>query len=124
MVAPKNNEWGSDYWLARCLEGKQIILEPVTDDENIEFPIGSMVIKGEYLTLAAQQKRKTWYVYRDYSAGAIVYHFTNLVVGTNIKLHTISNKNRSHVRYLLPHLEHERLMDTIGSRDDPDGLLE
>ena len=63
MVAPKNNEWGSDYWLARCLEGKQTILEPVTDDENIEFPTGLMVIKGEYLTLATQQKWKGGYVY-------------------------------------------------------------
>jgi len=54
VVAPKNNEWGSDYWLARCLEGKQNLLEPSTDDENIEFPTGSMVIKGEYLTLATQ----------------------------------------------------------------------
>ena len=43
---PKNNEWGSNYWLARCLEGKQTILEPVTDDENIEFPTGLMIIKG------------------------------------------------------------------------------
>ena len=124
MVAPKNNEWGSDYWLARCLEGRQTILEPVTDDENIEFPTGSMVIKGEYLTLATQQKRKTGYVYQDYREGAIVYHFTNLVVGTNIKLRTHSNKDRSYGRYFLPHLEHERLMDTIGSRDDLDGLLE
>ena len=123
MVAPKNNEWGSDYWLARCLEGKQTLLEPVTDDENIEFPTGSMVIKGEYLTLAAQQKRKGGYVYQDYRPGAIVYHFTNLVFGINIKLYTLGHKNRSHVRYLLPHIEHEILMDTIGTRDDPDGLL-
>ena len=47
MVAPKNNEWGSDYWLAHLLEGKQTTLEPVTYDENIEFPTVSMVIKGE-----------------------------------------------------------------------------
>ena len=47
VVAPKNNEWGFDYWLAHCLEGKQNLLEPVIDDENIEFPTGSMVIKGE-----------------------------------------------------------------------------
>ena len=52
-----------------------------------------------------------------------VYHFTNLVVAINIKLRTLGHKNRSHVRYLLPHIEHERLMDTIGTRDDPDGLL-
>ena len=82
-----------------------------------------MVIKGEYLTLVAQQKMKGRYVYQDYRPGAIVYHFTNLLVGINIKLCTLSNKNRSHVRYLLPHLENERLMETIGKRDDPDGLL-
>ena len=58
MVAPKNNEWGFDYWLARCLEGKQTILEPITNDENIEFQTSSMVIEGEYLTLAVQEKRK------------------------------------------------------------------
>ena len=63
LVAPKNNEWSSYYWLARCLEGKQTILKPVIDDENIEFPTGSMVIKREYLTLAMQQKRKGGYVY-------------------------------------------------------------
>ena len=123
MVAPKNNEWGSDYWLARCLEGKQTLLEPVTDDENIEFPTSSMVIKGEYLTLVAQQKRNGGYVYQDSRPGAIVYHFTNIVVGTNINICTLAHKNRSHVRYLLPHIEHETLMDTIGTRDVTDGLL-
>ena len=54
MVAPKNNELGSDYWLAHFLEGKQTILKPIIDDENIEFPIDLIVIKGEYLTVAAQ----------------------------------------------------------------------
>ena len=57
MVAPENNEWGSNYWLAHCLEGKQNLLELVTDDENIEFPTGSMVIKGVYLTVEEQHKR-------------------------------------------------------------------
>ena len=60
MVAPKNNAWGSDYWLARCLDGKQTLLEPVIDDEDNEFPVGSMVIKGEYLTLATQHKKEGW----------------------------------------------------------------
>ena len=97
MVTPKNNEWGSDYWLEHFLEGKQTLLEHVTVDENIEFPTGMIVIKGEYLTLVAQQKGKGGYVYQDYRPGAIVYHFTNLVVGINIKLHTLGHKNKSHV---------------------------
>ena len=54
------------------LRGEQNILKPVTDDENIEFPSGSMVIKGEYLTLEAHHKRKGGYVYQDYRPGAIV----------------------------------------------------
>ena len=66
MVSTKTNECGSDYWQARCFEGKQTILEPVTDDENIEFPTSSMVIKWEYLTLAMQEERKGGYVYQDY----------------------------------------------------------
>ena len=73
MVAPKNNAWGSDYWLERCLDGKQTLLEPVIDDEDNEFPVGSMVIKGEYLTLATQQKNKGGHVYQDYKPRAIVY---------------------------------------------------
>ena len=63
MVAPKNNARGSNYWLTRFLDGKQTLLEPVIDDEDNKFPVGSMVIKGEYLTLATQQKKKDDYVY-------------------------------------------------------------
>ena len=59
-----------------------------------------MVIKGEYLTLVAQHKRKGGYVYQDYRPGAIVYHFTNLVVGKNIKLRTLSN-NMYNIFYLI-----------------------
>ena len=61
MVALKNNAWGSNCWLAHCLDGKQTLLEPVIDDEDNEFLIGSMVIKGEYLTLDTQKKRMIMY---------------------------------------------------------------
>ena len=78
MVFPKNNEWGSEYWLERFLEGKQTILEPVTDDKNIEFPTGSMVIKGEYLTLAAQQKMKREFLPYRTNMGEIFGQFLKL----------------------------------------------
>ena len=90
MVAPKNNAWGSDYWLALFSYGKQILLKLVIDDENNEFSMGSMVIKSEYLKLATQQKKKDGYAYQDYKPRVVVYHFTNLIVGTNIKLRTLS----------------------------------
>ena len=63
-----------------------------------------MVIKGEYLTLATQQKKKDGYVYQDYKPGDVVYHFTNLIVDTNIKLRTLSKKigHRYDISYLTP----------------------
>ena len=101
MVSPKNNAWGSNYWLARCLDGKQTLLEPVIDDEDNEFLMGSTVIKGEYLTLATQQKKEDSYVYQDYKLGSIIYHFTNLIVSTNIKLHTLKQiRHKYNTSYL------------------------
>ena len=43
----------------------------------------SMVAKGEYLTHDNNARKKGGYVYRDYKPGASVYHFTNLIIGTN-----------------------------------------
>lgn len=58
MVAPKDNEWGGDYWLARCIEGKETLNATITDDENNQFPVGSMVVKGEYLTEEKNTRKK------------------------------------------------------------------
>ena len=57
VVAPKDNEWGTNYWLTRCIEGKQTLITSLTDDEGIEFPIGLMVFKGEYLTLDGKSRK-------------------------------------------------------------------
>ena len=72
VVAPKDNEWGTDYWLARCIEGKQTIITSLTDSEGIEFPIGSMVVKGEYLTLDGKSRKTSGYVFMDYQTGSMV----------------------------------------------------
>jgi hypothetical protein len=50
VVSPRGNEWGIDYWLAHFLEGEKTLMRSVTYFEGIEFSIGLMVIKGEYLT--------------------------------------------------------------------------
>ena len=82
MVASKYSEWGGDYWLACCIEGKKTFNMSMTDDENNHFPIKSMVVKGEYLTHDNNARKKGGY--RDYKPGASVYHFTNLIIGTNL----------------------------------------
>ena len=51
VVSLKDNEWGTNYWLARCIRCKQILNRSLIHDEGNEFHIGSMVVEGEYLTL-------------------------------------------------------------------------
>jgi hypothetical protein len=50
VVSPRANEWGTNYWLACFLEGNNTLMRLVTDSKGIEFLIGSMVTKGEYMT--------------------------------------------------------------------------
>jgi hypothetical protein len=59
--------------------------------------IGSMVIKGEYLTQDERTQKKGGYVFQYYRPGEVVYHFMNLVVGTNLQLQTMPSKNSSKV---------------------------
>ena len=94
------------------------------DDEGNEFPIGSMVVEGEHLTLDGKSRRTSGHVFMDYRLGSVVYHFTNLIFGTNIHLQTTSMKKSTKVRYFLPHSKHERLMEEISNREDPAGYIE
>ena len=83
-----------------------------------------MVIKGEYLTLDERTWKKKGYVFEDYKPCHFVYHYTNLIIGTNIQLQTMPSKNSSKVWYFLPYSKHEKLMETISIKSDLNGLLE
>jgi len=98
VVSVKGNERGSDYWLTRCSEGKETLNISRTDDENNHFPEGSMVVKGEYLTQDKKTRNKGGYVFRDYKSSASVYRFTNLIIGINLQLRTMTRRNSSRVR--------------------------
>ena len=94
MVSLRGNEWHNDYWLTCCLDGKQTLIVSLSDSEGNDFPIGSMVIKGEYLKQVAHARKTKGYVFEDYRLG-LVYHYTNLVIGTNLQLQTMPRTNSS-----------------------------
>jgi hypothetical protein len=48
--------------------------------------IGSMIIKGEYIKRDERKWKKGGYVFQYYRPGEVIYHFMNLVVGTNLQL--------------------------------------
>ena len=99
--------------MERCIQGKQILNGSLIDDEGNGFPIGWIVVKGECLTLDGKSRRTIGYVFEDYIPGSVVSHFTNLVVSMNIHIQKMSTKNSTKVRYFLPHLENERLLEEI-----------
>ena len=47
VVSLKDSECGEDYWFVHCIEGKQTLNISMTGDENNQFTIWSMVVKGE-----------------------------------------------------------------------------
>ena len=85
--------------------------------------LGRWFIKGEYLTHVSHTQKKKGYVFEDYRPGQIVYHYTKLVIGTNLQLQTMPNKNSSRSLYLFPYSDHKRIKDTVAIRGDPDGLV-
>ena len=86
------------------------------DDEGNEFPIGPMVVEGEYLTLDWKSRITSGHVFMDYRPGSVVYHFTNFIVGMKIHLQTMSNKNSTKVCYFLTHSKNKILMEAISNR--------
>ena len=103
VVSSKYNEWGTDYWLERCIRGKKILNGSLINDEGNEFTIGSMVVEGEYITLDGKSRRTIGHVFMDYRPGSLFYHFTNFIVGKRSHLHTMSKKNSTKVCYFFPH---------------------
>ena len=96
----------------------------LTDDEDNEFPTRMTVVKGEYLTLDDTSRKTGGFVFTYYRPSVIVYRFTILVIGIDIQHQTMTIKISHNVCYFLPHSKHERVMEIIRNREDPDGLLE
>lgn len=124
MVSQKGNEWGTNYWLTRFLEGMKTLNLSLMDFECIDFLIASMIIKGEYFAVDERTQKKKVYVFEDYRLVHFVYHYKNLVIGANLQLQTMESKNSSKVWYFLPYSEHEKLTKNISVRSDSNGLLE
>ena len=86
---------GSGYWMEHFFDEKQTLNVSLMESKGNYLPIGLMVIKGEYLTQISHAPKKKGYVFEYYRLGQIVYHYTNLVIGTNIHTQTIPRKKSS-----------------------------
>ena len=93
MAFLNDNEQGGDYWLAWYLDEKQTFNISITNDEKNHILVGSMVVKGEYLTEENNIGKKGEYIFIDYKSGASVYHFRNLIIMRNVHLQMMPKRN-------------------------------
>ena len=95
MGKQKDSERGGDYKLECYIEQNQIVNMFMINDEQIHFPIRSLVVKYEYLTWGNRARKFRGYVFTYYILSASLYQFTILIIGAKIQLRTIPNKTSS-----------------------------
>ena len=49
VIAPGENEEGTDYYLCRCVEAKQKLDHSVIDGEGLEYHVRVVVVIGTWL---------------------------------------------------------------------------
>ena len=112
------------HWLLiGTLQEKQKVSVLVTCS-YIYFTIKLIVIEWEYSTNNETILNKTMYVFQDYTSGNSIYHYTNLLVHTSMKLKTLPRKNSTILWYIMAYFRHKNLMDFISMKSYPNGPFE
>ena len=85
VVAPQGNEERSDYWLARCVQVKHKLTQPMEDDDGFMFPTGSVVVAGTWLRTYMVRKNGIP-AFEDYEKHKTILMYSYLVIATNVML--------------------------------------
>ena len=86
VVDPENAE-GVDYYLLRCTEPKNKLVESMIDGDGQEYPIGSIIIEGTYYQKIKIDKNGIIFV--DYMPRQKVLHYSHLVIATKINFENL-----------------------------------
>lgn len=123
VVAPEDNEEGTEYWLARCVEPKHKLTTPRVDDDGYDYPTGSVVVVGTWLRKYLTRKNGLP-AFEDYELEKKIIHYSHLVVATNIKLDRYRGRPANKQLWTLSMEEHETIIDALQKREDADGITE
>ena len=85
LVAPQGNDEKSDYWLARCVRGKQKLAQSITDDDGFTYPTGSVVVAGTWLR-TYMLRRNGIPAFEDYQKHKVILIYSHLIIATNVNL--------------------------------------
>ena len=111
-----------DYYLLRCTKAKHKLLEGTIDADQQSYPIGSVVIEGTYY----QQTKVTdnGIEFIEYKPREKVLHYSKHVIATKLQFEAIQKRGRrGNQNWKLPIEEHEKLIEIIKTREDPNNTL-
>lgn len=123
VVAPQGNEEQTEYWLARCVERKHKLVHTRVDDDNFEYPTGSVVVVGTWLRKYLMRKNGLP-AFEDYERHKKIMHYSHLILATNIKLVRYQGRPANKVLWTISMDDHETIIDALKKREDADGTIE
>ena len=112
MVAPQGNDKKFDYWLARCVRGKQKLTQPITDDDGFTYPTGSVVVARIWLR-TYMLRRNRIPTFDDYQKNKIILIYLHLIIATNVKF--LKHQGRPKVKepFTITNVDHEVMLETL-----------
>ena len=103
--------------MARCVETKNKLVHPRVDDDNFEYPTGSVVVVGTWLQNYLIRKNFLL-AFEDYEIHKNIIHYSHLILATNIKLVRYQGRLANKVLWTLSMDDHGAIIDALKERED------
>ena len=116
LVAPQGNDEKSNYWLARCVRGKQKHAQPITNDHGFTYPTGSVVVSGTWLW-TYMLRRNEILAFEDYQKKKIIVIYLHLIIATNLKLLKHHERPKVKELFTISNTDHEGMLETLKQRE-------
>ena len=123
VIAPEDNEEGTDYYLCRCVEAKQKLDHSVIDGEGLEYHVGAVVVTGTWLRRYLMKNPNLW-LFEDWQTERKILHYSNHVVASNVHLIKYGGKPDNKILWKVRESDHEAILETLKCRADPVGSLD
>ena len=123
IIAPKDNEEGTNYYLCHCVEAKQKLDHSVIDGEGLEYHIGAVVVTDTWLRRYSMKNPSLW-LFEDWQIERKILHHSNLVVASNVHLIKYGGKPHNKILWKVCELDHEAILETLKCQADLVGSLD
>lgn len=111
VVAPKDKEEGTYYYLCHYVQAKQKLDHLVIDGEDLEYHIGAVVVTGTWLRQYSMKNPIFW-LFEDWKTERKILHYSNLLVASNFHLIKYGGKPHNKILWKVRKSDHEAILET------------